>query len=87
MSPLVVSASMILRRRQVEQATGFSRSTIYLRIKQGLLTQPVRLGARAVGWPASEVLALNNARIAGLSENEVRRVVDQLHAARADVRV
>lgn len=39
--------------------TGASRSTIYLRIQQGLWPKPVRLGPYSVGWPASEVTAIN----------------------------
>ncbi len=45
----------ILRRKQVEAECGYSRSTIYLRITQGLWTRPISLGPRAVGWPASVV--------------------------------
>ena len=72
----------ILRRPRVEEAIGLSRSTIYLRVSQGLFTQPVSLGPRAVGWPASEVSAINAARIAGQSDDEVRALVTQLHNAR-----
>ena len=43
------STLTILRRKQVEIETGYSRSTIYLRITQGLWPKPVSLGARAVG--------------------------------------
>ena len=46
---------MILRRKQVEQRTGLSRSTIYLRISQGDFPKAVSLGARAVGWFGSEI--------------------------------
>jgi prophage regulatory protein len=63
----------ILRRREVQAETGYSRSTIYLRISQGLWTRPVNLGARAVGWPASEVEAINTARIAGQTKPRRRR--------------
>jgi prophage regulatory protein len=77
---------IILRRRQVEQATGYSRSTIYLRISQGLWPRPVSLGPRAVGWPAHEIEALNAARIAGRDDHEIRRLVVQLVAARQSVR-
>ena len=72
----------ILRRKQVEAATGYSRSTIYLRIAQGLYVKPVSLGARAVGFPASEVVALNVARIAGKTDAEIRALVTRLEAAR-----
>jgi len=72
----------ILRRPRVEEAIGLSRSTIYLRVSQGLFTQPVSLGPRAVGWPAGEVSAINAARIAGQSDDEIRALVAQLHSAR-----
>ena len=72
----------ILRRPRVEEAIGLSRSTIYLRVSQGLFTQPVSLGPRAVGWPASEVAAINAARIAGKPDEEIRELVAQLHSAR-----
>ena len=72
----------ILRRPRVEEAIGLSRSTIYLRVSQGLFTQPVSLGPRAVGWPAGEVSAINAARIAGKSDDDIRALVTQLEAAR-----
>lgn len=72
----------ILRRRQVEGESGYSRSTIYLRISQGLWPRAISLGARAVGWPASEVEALNAARIAGLTDRDIRKLVIDLVAAR-----
>ena len=76
------TAFAILRRRQVQAESGYSRSTIYLRISQGLWPKPVRLGARAVGWPASEVQAVNAARIAGQSEDAIRTLVASLEAER-----
>lgn len=75
-------AVTLLRRRQVEFQTGYARSTLYLRITQGLWPRPVRLGIRAVGWPAGEVAALNGARIAGLSDAQIRTLVNELVAAR-----
>lgn len=72
----------ILRLPAVKAETGVSRSTHYLRIAQGLFTKQVSLGARAVGWPSSEVAALNAARIAGKSEEEIRVLVVNLEKAR-----
>ena len=62
--------------------TGYSRSTVYLRIAQGLFVKPVRLGDRAVGWPAGDVAAINAARIAGKSDADIRLLVDKLEAGR-----
>jgi prophage regulatory protein len=73
----------ILRLPSVKAATGYSRSTLYLRISQGLWPKQVSLGARAVGWPADEVDAMNAARISGKNDNEIRALVLRLEAARA----
>jgi prophage regulatory protein len=72
----------ILRLPAVIASTGLSRSTIYLRIAQGVFPKPVSLGGRAVGWPASEVVSLNAARISGKSNSEIRDLVVKLEAAR-----
>lgn len=72
----------ILRLPSVLSESGLSRSTLYLRISQGLWTRPISLGGRAVGWPASEVATLNAARIAGHSDTEVRDLVRVLESER-----
>ena len=72
----------IFRLPAVKTASGYSRSTIYLRISQGLWTKQVSLGPRCVGWPAHEVEALNAARIAGKSDDQIRALVVLLEAAR-----
>lgn len=72
----------ILRLPAVKSESGLSRSTIYLRISQGLWTKPVSLGARAVGWPSDEVEAINSARIAGNTDEEIRVLVKKLETAR-----
>ena len=83
MNPGNYSINMILRRKDLEIFTGLSRSTIYLQVATGLLTRPVALGARAVGWPLPEIEVLTAARIAGKTESEIRKLVAQLHARRA----
>lgn len=79
-----LEAATILRRKQLEAAGCGARSTIYLRVAQGLFTKPVKLGARAVGWPAREVAAINAARIAGQSDDNIRKLVQRLQAARGE---
>ena len=73
---------IIQRLPAVKSESGLSRSTIYLRISQGLWTKPVSLGSRAVGWPSGDVAAINAARIAGKSDDEIRALVAKLVAAR-----
>ncbi len=74
----------ILRLPAVKNESGYSRSTIYLRMAQGLWTRQVSLGPRCVGWPAHEVAALNAARIAGKTDEDIRALVVKLEAARAN---
>ncbi len=40
----------LIRLPEVKSRTGLSRSTIYLRIKEGKFPAPISLGMRAVGW-------------------------------------
>ncbi len=79
---MVQTGQTLLRLPSVKSETGASRSTIYLRIQQGLWPKPVKLGPRSVAWPASEVAALNAARIAGMVDAEIRALVTRLEAAR-----
>ena len=53
-----------LRLPEVMARTGLSRSTIYLRLEQGLFPRPVALGGRAVGWIDSEIDEWMNNRVA-----------------------
>lgn len=79
-------AHTILRLPDVLRERGRSRSAHYLDIQQGLFTQPVTIGARAVGWPSDEVSAINAARIAGKGDDEIRKLVIQLEASRQRAR-
>ena len=75
----------ILRIPAAKAHSGYSRSTIYLRVAQGLWTKPVSLGPRAVGWPSNEIEALNAARISGKTDAEIRELVLSLQSKRKDV--
>ena len=75
----------ILRMPAVKAETGHrSHASIYTAIKAGLFTTGVAIGQRAKGWPSYEVQAINEARIAGKSEAEIRELVSRLHAKRAE---
>ena len=54
----------ILRMPEVEARTGLSRSTINVLRRQGRFPQPVRVGARALGWIESEIEEWIRERIA-----------------------
>lgn len=72
----------ILRLPQVSKAIGLGRSTLYALVSDGRLTSPVKISERAVGWPESEIVAINAARIAGKPDGEIREIVARLEVAR-----
>ncbi len=57
------NAPTILRRHQVQQRTGLSRSTLYQYIKEGAFPASVQLGPRAVGWLESDISDWITARV------------------------
>ena len=72
----------LLRLPTVLKCRGRSRSSHYADIKAGLFVKPVLIGLRATGTPDNEVEALNAARIAGKTDEEIRALVVKLEAAR-----
>lgn len=76
----------IIRVPSVKAEMGFSSSTsVYNAVNAGLLTKPVLIGLRAVGWPLEEVQAIVAARIAGCTDDQIRDLVMALHAKRAEL--
>ena len=72
----------IIKLPDVLNRTAWSRSTLYLRIKQGLFPKPISLGARAVGFVDAEVQSIVSAMIASKSADEIKQLVKELVAAR-----
>lgn len=74
----------ILRLPGVIQRSGLSRSSVYKAVAAGMWPRPIRLSARAVGWPLAEIDAILAARIAGKTDDEIRALVGALGASRQD---
>lgn len=75
----------IWRIEKCKDEAGYrSHASIYGLIRVGLWTQPVKIGERSSGWPDDEVKAINAARIAGASDEQIRELVKSLHAKRAE---
>jgi prophage regulatory protein len=72
-----------MRLPQVLAATGETKTAMYAKMATGLMPRVIKIGARAVALPAHEVNAMNAARIRGASEKELRALVADLHARRA----
>ena len=74
--------TQLLRLADVLKRRAKSRSGHYADISAGLFTKPVKIGKRAAATPDNEIDAINAAHIRGASEDEIRDLVRQLHAAR-----
>ena len=75
----------ILRLPSVKAEMGHrSDASVYNAIRAGLFPVGVQIGQRAKGWPDYEVNAINTARVAGKTEDEIRELVKSLYAKRID---
>jgi prophage regulatory protein len=54
----------LMKIRDVAEATGRSRSTIYELMKEGNFPQPVKVGAKSVRWVEDEIAEFNEHLIA-----------------------
>jgi prophage regulatory protein len=75
-------APLIWRAAKVAAVSGISRPSVYVRMRSGLLPRQFSLGGTTVGWPADEIAAVLNARIAGSTDDEIRALVARLEAER-----
>lgn len=83
-SPLSSDASelQMLRLRELNAVLGQSSSTTYRAISDRLLPRPIELGPNRKGWTRYEAEAMNRAKIAGKSPDEIRALVAALESAR-----
>lgn len=61
---------------------GLRKSAIHARIQCGLFPRPIQLGGKAVAWLPAEIQAVNAARVAGKSNDEIRALVRRLETDR-----
>lgn len=73
--------SRLQKIRAVSENAGIARSTIYRDIRRGTFPKPVKIGTVSA-WPSDEVAAVNAARIAGKSDDEIRQLIASLHEQR-----
>jgi len=60
------SPNPLWRLPAVVAQTGLSKSEIYRRMNKGTFPKPLKLGARAVAWPAAEIDAWVKSLIMGV---------------------
>ena len=68
---------------EADSLTGFRKSARALKIADGLLPPPIRLGGSAMGYLAHELEAIISARATGAGDDEIRALVRQLVADRS----
>ena len=68
----------ILRIKEVLFRRGLPKATFYEQVKNQLMTPPVSLGLRSVGWPEYEVDEINRALISGASTAQIKKLVCEL---------
>jgi len=75
-------AYSLIRIKKVEEKTGLKKSMVYDLMSKGEFIKPIKIGERACAWISREVDAINAARIAGKSSDEIRALVKTLMAKR-----
>lgn len=68
----------LLRLPGVLTRKGDSRSSTFVQIDNGTFPPPVKLGSRVSAWPEYEVEAIIAVRIAGWTDDEIRKLVLKL---------
>ena len=73
----------ILRLPAALERLGMGETSYRTAMAEGLAPKLIPLGARAVGIPEHELNQVIRARIAGLPDDEIRKLVERIHAERA----
>lgn len=82
---MAATSVRLLRLDAVLHVTGLKPTPLYEQTRSGLFPRAVKIGARAVAWPAHEVEAVIAARIAGKSDDALRTLVAELELQRTRV--
>jgi prophage regulatory protein len=73
----------LVKEPEISALTGWRRTALKTREKEGTFTPRIRRSSRDNVWPESEVAAINQAIIAGASKEQLQELVRELVAARA----
>ena len=75
----------LIKKPKALALASISKSTLHLKINDGLFAPPISIGDRAVAFIESEVLAVVAAQIQGNSKSEIRFLVKELVAQRQNL--
>lgn len=71
-----------LRLSDIVQQRRRGRSSIYRDILEGVFVPPVKLSSNTSAWPAHEIAAIDEARLAGATDGDIRLLVSAMVRAR-----
>jgi len=77
--------SLLTRKPEALCLLQISKSTLHVRINEGLIAPPVQIGERAVSFVRTEIMAVISAQIAGCSKDEIKILVKELVVQRQEL--
>ena len=77
-----IQNDQFVRHDLVKQQTTMCKPFLRKQIAKGLFPRAIKLSERVSVWLQSEITAFLNARIAGISNDELKDLVKELEAAR-----
>lgn len=72
----------IIRKPELLETLGISKSTLFNRINAGLIPPSINLGGRACGWLETEIQAVLSAFVSNHETSEIQQLVKELIKAR-----
>jgi prophage regulatory protein len=75
----------LLKKTEVLKLTAKSNTTLYSDIKLGLMIPACKISQNSVAWPEHEIFAINAARVAGKSDEQIKKLVTELVKLRKGV--
>lgn len=75
----------LVRLPQAHAELAMGESTFNKQRRAGLVPEGVFVAPRVLAFPLNELQAVKAARIAGKSDDEIRAIVQSLHAARREL--
>ncbi|KZZ58851.1 hypothetical protein A3762_06670 [Oleiphilus sp. HI0125] len=74
----MATPTYLMRQPEACKTLGIGRTTFYNDINNERMTPGIAVTSRTKAWPSDEVIAVQKARIAGKSTDEIKQLVREL---------
>ena len=74
--------TVFLNTNEIVRRTGYSRTTLYNRVKSALFMKPLKLDGRSAVWPEHEVEELLRFMLSEPTQDQIRALVSIIHTRR-----